>query len=88
MMFIKKDHFFDLRPISHPQKLTARDGSFCRKLGYFTEQTRMDQRGDHMKMNFDYLQIKKSMLQTEWKKETKKWGNLSSFHVSFLSYGP
>ena len=88
MMFTKKDHFFDLRPIYHPQKLTVRDGSFCRKLRYFTEQIRMDQRGDHMKMNFDYLQIKKSMLQTEWKKEMKKWGNLSSFHVSFLSYGP
>ena len=28
-------------------------------------QTGMDQRGDHMKMNFDYLQIQKWMFQTE-----------------------
>ena len=29
-----------------------------------TLQTRMDQRGDHIKMNFDYFQIRKWMLQT------------------------
>ena len=27
-------------------------------------QTRIDQRGDHMKMNFDYFQIQKWMLKT------------------------
>ena len=43
-------------------------------------QTRMDQRGNHMKMNFDYFQMQKWMVQ--------KWGHLSSFHVSFLNYGP
>ena len=33
-----------------------------------------------MKMNFDYFQMQKWMVQ--------KWGHLSSFHVSFLNYGP
>ena len=53
-------------------------------------QIRMDQRGDRMKMNFDYFQIQKWMLQTVWKEKVddKKWGHLSSFHVFFLSYGP
>ena len=37
--------------------------------------------------NFDYSQILKLMLQTEWKKSTEKWSHLSSFHVPFLSYG-
>ena len=51
-------------------------------------QTRMDQRGDHMKMNFDYFQIQ--MLQTVkvGKEDKKKWRHVSSFHVSFLNYGP
>ena len=48
-----------------------------------------------MKMNFDYFQIKKSMLQTvraEKAAEKKKewgwgWGHLSIFHATFLSYG-
>ena len=35
--------------------------------------TRMDQKGDHIKMNFDYFQIQKLILQTgtksRWKKE-------------------
>ena len=51
-------------------------------------QTRMDQRGDHMKMNFGYFQKQKWMLQTEWKKKMKKWDHLPSFHDSFMSYGP
>ena len=38
-------------------------------------QTRMDQRGDHMKMNFDYFQIQ--MLQTvKVGKEDKKNGDM------------
>ena len=35
-------------------------------------QTRMDQREDHMQKNFDYFEIQKWMLQTEWKKPMKK----------------
>ena len=39
----------------------------------------MDQREDHMKMNFDYFQIPKWMLQkVRAKKVDKKWGNFSS----------
>ena len=39
----------------------VRIGSFFPKLRYFT---RMDQRRDHVKVNFDYFQIQKWMLQT------------------------
>ena len=52
-------------------------------------QTRMDKRGEHIKMNFDYFQIQKWVLQTvraEKVDETK--GHLSSFHVSFLGHCP
>ena len=44
-------------------------------------------------MNFDYFQIQKWILQTvraekvDEKKNKKKCGQSSSFHVSFLSYG-
>ena len=39
-------------------------------------------------MNFDYFQIQTRILQTvRAEKLDKKWGHLSSFHVSFLSYG-
>ena len=41
-------------------------------------QIRIDQRGDSMKTNFDHFKMR-------W---LKKWGHLSSFHASFLSYGP
>ena len=41
----------------------------------------------YMKMNFDYFQIEKWMLEVEQKKQMKKWGHLFSFHVSFPSYG-
>ena len=43
-----------------------------------------------MKMNFDYFQIQKGMLQIvrAEKVDGKKWGNLSSFHAPFLSDGP
>ena len=53
-------------------------------------QARMDQSGDHMKMNFDYFQIQKWILQTVRAEEAtdKKWGHLPSFHVSFLNYSP
>ena len=42
-----------------------------------------------MKMNFDYFQIQKLMLQTVTaeKVDEKKWRHLSSFRDSFLSYG-
>ena len=42
----------------------VRFGSFCPKLRVFLWQTRIDQRGDHIKMTFDYIQIQKWMLQT------------------------
>ena len=49
----------------------------------------MDERGDHMKMIFDYFQIQKWMLQTvQVEKVDEKKDHLSSVHVSFLSYGP
>ena len=50
----------------------------------------MDQRGDPMKINFEYFQIQKGMLQTvrTRKGDEKKWGHLPNFHVPFLSYGP
>ena len=39
-----------------------------------------------MKINFDYFQIQKLMLQTgRAEKVDEKWCHLSSFHVSFLS---
>ena len=47
----------------------------------------MDQR-NLIKINFDYFQIQKQMLkQLEQQNFMKKWGQLSSFHVSFLIYG-
>ena len=39
----------------------------------------MDQRGDYMKMNFDYFQIQKWMLQTERKKWIEKMGPFTLF---------
>ena len=49
----------------------------------------MEQRGNYMKIFFDYFQIQKWMLQTvRAEKVDKKWSYLSSFHVSFLRYGP
>ena len=49
----------------------------------------MDQREDLMKINFDYFQIQKWMLQTvRVEKVDEKSGRLSSFHVPLLSYGP
>ena len=48
----------------------------------------MDEWGAHMKMNFDYFQIQKRMLQTvKLENVDEKWDNLPSFHVCFLSYG-
>ena len=49
----------------------------------------MDQSEDRMKMNFEYFQIQKWMLQTERaeKISEKKSDHLSSFHVPFLSHG-
>ena len=47
----------------------------------------MDQRGDHMKMNFDYLQIQKGMLQTvRVEKVDEKNGVICLVTVSFQSY--
>ena len=52
-------------------------------------QTRMGQRGDSMKMNFKIFKWKNEFpKQLGLEKQTKKWGHLSGFHVSFLSYGP
>ena len=51
-------------------------------------QFKMDQKGEHTKMIFDYFQIQKWMSQTDWKKQMEKLGQLSSFYVSFLSFGP
>ena len=48
----------------------------------------MDKGGDHMKMNFEYFQTQKWILQLDRKKQMKKWGHLSSSHIPFLSYGP
>ena len=48
----------------------------------------MDQRGEHMEINFEYFQVQKWMLEKELKKYKKTCGHLSSSHVSFLSYGP
>ena len=48
----------------------------------------MDQGADHIKMNLDYFQIQKWILQTvRAEKVDEKICHLSSFHVSFLSYG-
>ena len=39
-------------------------------------------------MNFDYFQIKEMNLTNRAEKvDKKKWGYLSSFHVSFMSCG-
>ena len=53
----------------------------------------MDLNGDHMEMHFDYFQIQKwekvrAEKVDEKKNEKKKMGDLSSSHVSFLTYGP
>ena len=56
--------------------------AFAKKMRYFTDQN--GPRGKHVKMNFEYFQIQKSMLQ---KKLDEKMGSSSS-HVLFLSYGP
>ena len=46
-------------------------------------------KGSHMKINFEYFQIQKWMLQTvRGEKIDEKRSHLSSFHVPFLSYGP
>ena len=51
----------------------------------------MDQTGDHMKMNFEYFQIQKWMLQTvRAEKVDEKMSSLSSLsssRVPFPSYG-
>ena len=43
-----------------------------------------------MKMNFEYFQIQKWILQTvrSQKVDEKKWVHLYSFHVPFLNYDP
>ena len=42
-----------------------------------------------MKINVEYFQIQKSMLQTvRAEKVDKKWGHLPNFHVPFLNYDP
>ena len=49
----------------------------------------MDQREDHIKINFEYFQIQKWMLQTvRAEKVYLKNGPLSGFYIPFLSYGP
>ena len=52
----------------------------------------MDPNGDHMEMHFDYFQIQKwekvRAEKVDEKKNEKKMGDLSSSHVSFLTYGP
>ena len=51
--------------------------------------TRMNQRGDPMKMNFKIFKYKnKYNEQLTLKEQMKKWGHLSSFLFSFLNYGP
>ena len=50
---------------------------------------RSDQRGDPMKMNLAIFKYKNEcQKQSELKKKIKKWGHLSSFPLSFLSYDP
>ena len=52
-------------------------------------QMRLDQRGDPMKMNLAIFKYKNEcQKQSELKKKIKKWGHLSSFPLSFLSYDP
>ena len=52
-------------------------------------QTRIVQRGDPMKTNFDIFQIKKWISQTvRAQSRWKKWDHLSSFLFPILSYGP
>ena len=62
--------------------------AFAQNLGIL--QTRMEQSRDHMKITFDYFQIEKWILEqiVRAEKLDEKKGYLSSFHVSFLSYGP
>ena len=46
----------------------------------------MDQRQeDHMKMNFEYFQIQKWILQTV---RVEKVDEKNSFHIFFVIYGP
>ena len=48
----------------------------------------MNKMGDRI-INFENFQIQKSMLKhLKRKKYMIKWGHLSSFIISFLSYGP
>ena len=49
----------------------------------------MDQRGDQIKINFEYFQIQKWMLQTVRveKVDKKMFSHLFSLYVPFLSYG-
>ena len=49
----------------------------------------MEKMGEHMKMNLIIFKYKNECHeQLELKNKMEKVGNLSSFHVSFLSYGP
>ena len=57
---------------------------FLPKIAVFTDKNGTELY--YMKMNFNYFQIKKLILQVEQKKKMEKWGHLSSFHVSFASY--
>ena len=65
---------------------------FLEKFDGHILQIRMDQMGDHIKMNFEYFQIQKWMLQTvrAEKIDEKNWVicHYTYFHVSFFSYGP
>ena len=59
-----------------------RIGSFCQKLGYFTDQNKPKR--DHRKMNSDTKMNVANSAKGKW----ETWGHLRSFHVSFLGYFP
>ena len=49
-----------------------------------SQPTRMDQRGNPKKMNFDIFEKQKWISQLQLKTYIKKWGQLTSFFFSFL----
>ena len=60
-------------------------GCFCQNWGIL--QTRMDQRGLTSKWILTIFKYKNECYKQSAKSEWRKWGHLSSFQASFLSYG-
>ena len=58
----------------------------CPKLRYFTDQNRPKGRANENE--FGLFSNTKMNVKNSKKADEKKWGHLSSFHISFSSYGP